>query len=130
MLKYGSRFAVGFLTFIGTHAIERAEWHVWFHGEYEPWFLNSGRAILFTIACLGVASAVVATFNRSPRPDWGLTVGAGAFVAMTATLFLKDGGPGTIFPIVLVAGGAVALLSSAAGALIGTLLSQLTRSNR
>jgi hypothetical protein len=38
---------------------------------------------------------------------------------MTAVLFLKEGGPGTIFPIVMVAGGALILISSTLGALIG-----------
>lgn len=129
MLKSAIQFAVGLVTFLAAHAIERAEWHTWFHGAYEPWFLNSGRAILFTTACLGAASAVVAAFTRSSRPARGFTFGAGAFVALAATLFLSEGGPGTIFPIVLVAGGGLVILSSVAGAWVGAAVGRRGRSN-
>jgi len=129
MLKHGTRFAVGFLTFLAAHAIERAEWQGWFHGEYEPWFLNAGRAVLFTVACVVVAGAVVAALTRSATPVRGIAIGTGAFAAMTAVLFLKEGGPGTIFPIVLVAGGGLIFLGSAAGAWIGNRFGRLTRGN-
>jgi hypothetical protein len=38
---------------------------------------------------------------------------------MAVVLFLKEGGPGTIFPIVLAVGGVFLLISSALGAWIG-----------
>src|SRR5438128_207120 len=90
-------FIVGALTFGIAHAIETAYWHSWFHGEYEPWFLNSGRAILFTLVCVAVASAMVALLNRSSRPVRGVTIAAGAFAAMAYVLFFSGPGPGTLF---------------------------------
>lgn len=113
-------FVAGALAFVAAHAVERAHWRDWFQGAHEPWFLNSGRAIVFTIAWVCVVSALVAAFNWSTRPVRGITIAAGAFAAMTAVLFLKEEGPGTIFPIVMVVGGAILLTSSALGAWVGT----------
>ena len=124
------QFSIGVLTFLGAHAIERAQWRGWFHGEFEPWFLNSGRAILFTLGCVCVAGAIVAGLNRSARPVRGITLAAGAFAAMTAVLFLKEGGPGTIFPIVLVSGGVFILMSSTLGAWMGTQVREAIRVRR
>ena len=49
---------------------------------------------------------------------------------LTAVLFLKQGGPGTIFPIVLVAGGALLLLASLLGAWTGMRVGRVLRSTR
>ena len=112
-------FFAGAAMFGLAHAVEAASWHGWFQGQYDPWFLNSGRAILFTFSCLCVAGAIVALLNRSTRPVRGVTVAAGAFTAMTYVLFSSEAGPGTLFPIVLLAGGTVLLAGSTAGAWIG-----------
>jgi hypothetical protein len=110
-------FTVGLLVFVGAHVIETARWHSWFRGQYEPWFLNSGRALAFTMACVFGASAIVGALNASNRPTRGFTIAAGAATAMVAVLML---GPGsTIFPIVLTIGAVVLLLSSVAGAWVG-----------
>lgn len=124
------QFAIGFLTFLAAHFVERATWRAWFHGDFEPWFLNSGRAIAFTVACLMVASAADAAITRSARRESGLLVAAGAFTAMAGVLFFKEGGPGTIFPLVLVAGGACILFSSVAGAWLGAAISRRIRFQR
>jgi hypothetical protein len=123
-------FSVGALAFGVAHVVERAQWHGWFHGEYEPWFLNSGRAILFTLGCVWLVGAAVAALNPSTRPVRGITIGAGAFAAMTTVMFLSESGPGTIFPIVLVAGGVLLLLGSATGAWMGTQIGRTARGRR
>ncbi len=110
----GFGFALGVLTFVGAHAIEVAWWTVWFGGAHDPWFLNSGRAIAFTMACLLGVSTIGGALGLS-----GFAIAAGSFVAMTTVLFLKEGGPGTIFPIVMVAGGVLILMSSMLGAWLG-----------
>jgi hypothetical protein len=112
-------FAVGFLTFLAAHAIEVMQWARWFGGAHEPWFLNSGPAVLFTLGCVCAASGIVALLNASPRKVRGITIAGGSFVAMTTMLFLMKEGPGTIFPIVMVAGGVLILTSSTLGAWVG-----------
>jgi len=103
-------FAVGAAAFAAAHALEASHWVDWFNGEYEPWFLNSGRAVLFTLALLWIASALTTAFASSPRQVRGLAICGGAFVAMILVLCTGPG-PGTLFPFTL-ASGAVALLCS------------------
>ena len=118
-------FAIGLLIFVGAHAIEVAMWNPWFGGAHDPWFLNSGRAIVFTMSCLFGVSLIAGGLRVS-----GLMIAAGAFVAMTTVMFLKEGGRGTIFPIVLVVGGMVILLSSMMGAWIGMEIGSMVRAKR
>jgi hypothetical protein len=109
----------GFVTFVAAHAIEAARWREWFHGEYAPWFLNSGRAVLFTSAALFAAAAVTAA--RTGRPiGHGLKTAAGAVAAMIAVLATGDAG--TIFPIVLAVGASIVVVTAVAGALAGAAL--------
>lgn len=110
-------FAIGLLTFVGAHAVEVAMWRDWFGGEHAPWFLNSGRAVGFTMGCVFVASVVEAALNTSVLPVGGVMIAAGAATAMTAVLMAGPGG--TIFPIALAIGGGLLLLSSATGATVG-----------
>jgi hypothetical protein len=112
-------FAVGVLAFLAAHGIQVLEWNAWFGGVHEPWFLNAGRAIALTLASVGVASLIVAVRNASARKVRGISIAAGAFVAMTAVLFLKPGGPGTIFPMVMASGGLLILAASTLGAWLG-----------
>jgi hypothetical protein len=112
-------FAIGLLTFAGAHAIEVAMWSAWFGGAHEPWFLNAGSAAGFTLGCVFIASGIVSMCHASVRRGRGVTLGLGAVAAMTIVLFLKQGGPGTIFPIVLAVGGGFLLVSSTLGAWIG-----------
>jgi hypothetical protein len=107
-------FAAGLLTFAAAHAVEVLKWAAWFGNAYEPWFLNSGRAVAFTMACLFVTSLISGWLRLS-----GLMIAAGAATAMAAVLFLKEGGPGTIFPIVIVAGSFFILATSMLGVWIG-----------
>jgi len=115
----GIRFAIGFLTFLAAHAVEVRQWSAWFGGAHPPWFLNSGRAIVFTLGCVCAASCMMALFSASAQRVRGITFAVGSFVAMTAVMFLQKGGPGTIFPIVMVVGGLLILVSSTFGAFIG-----------
>ena len=126
-------FTIGLLAFAGAHAVEVAMWSTWFGGAHAPWFLNSGQAVAFTMGCVGVASAVVATFNSSDLPVGGVAVGgvavaAGAATAMTVVLMA---GPGsTIFPIALTIGCGLLLLSSATGAVVGWAIRRTVRFGR
>ena len=112
-------FTVGAVTFLAAHVIEILRWSAWFGGGYQPWFLNSGAAVAFTLGCVFAASIAAALSDASARPLRGVTMAVGSFAAMTIVMFLKEGGPGTIFPIVLAVGGVLILVSSTLGALLG-----------
>jgi len=120
-------FVAGFLAFWAAHVVERAHWTDWFRGEFDPWFLNSGRAMAATFGAVVLASAVTAALAGASRAASGLVVAAGAFTAMTLVLFLKPAGPGTIFPIVMVAAGVVLLVASMLGAWAGARARRLIR---
>jgi hypothetical protein len=107
-------FALGAATFAIAHAIVIAKWTAWFGGVHEPWFLNSGRAVVFTTALLFGVSIVSGLFEFS-----GVLIAAGAFATMTVIVFGLSDGPGTIFPIVLVSGGLLILGAGWLGAWIG-----------
>ena len=121
LMRHVIGFIAGAIAFAAAHAIEASHWPDWFRGSYEPWFLNSGRAALFTLALVFVVSAAVAALTRSPPPVRGVSAGGGACIAMAVLLF-SGPGPGTIFPIVLVLGGAALLCSSLAGAWAGAVI--------
>jgi hypothetical protein len=112
-------FAGGFLTFLAVHQIEVLEWSAWFGGVHTPWFLNSGRALALMLGGMCASSGAMAALNASGRRAWGIAFAVGAVVAMTLVMFSKQGGPGTIFPIVMGVGGVLLLVSSAVGAFIG-----------
>ena len=112
-------FAVGLLTFVAAHAIEVAKWAAWFGGAHAPWFLNSGRAVIFTLGCLFVASLIAGIRRWS-----GVALAIGAATAMTAVLFFGEGS--TIFPIVLAAGGLLIAATSLLGSWLGSEISRLS----
>jgi hypothetical protein len=88
--------------------------------------LNAGGALAFTAACVLVAGVLAAGRSRSWLAN-GIAVAAGAAAAMAVVLFTLPGGPGTIFPIVLLSGTVVLMLSGVAGAGIGAALRRLGR---
>ena len=114
---------VGALTFMGAHAVLLAGWRSWFEpgGAHALWFLNSGRGVAFTVACLVAGSALAAALSRDRTLREQITTGtafaAGAVLAMASVLFAGDAG--TIFPIVLVFCAVIALASGVAGAVAG-----------
>ena len=110
----GIGFALGALGFAAAHLIEAALWTTWFGGQHEPWFLNSGRAVAFTTALLFGVSLTAGGIGLS-----GTMISAGAFMAMAAIMFLKNSGPGTIFPIVMAFGGLLVLGTVLLGAWLG-----------
>ena len=116
-------FVVGLLTFSGAHAIEVAKWALWFGGTHAPWFLNSGRAIAFTLGCVFAAS-LISGILRLP----GAAIAAGAATAMTLVLLL--GGSGTLVPIVLAAGGLMLAAASLLGAWLGLEIAGLSLQRR
>ena len=105
-------FVIGLLTFSLAHAIEVAKWALWFGGAHAPWFLNSGRAIAFTLGCVFAASLIAGALRLS-----GATIAAGAATAMSLVLLI--GGSGTLVPIVLAAGGLMLAATSLLGAWLG-----------
>jgi hypothetical protein len=80
----------------------------------EGWFLNSGTGITLMAAIVVAASLVVG--KALPAPLWQRWVSfvVGAMAALVAAVFFF--GPGTIFPLVIVAGAVVIALAAIAGA--------------
>jgi hypothetical protein len=108
---------VGGAAFLAAHLVQTLAWQTWFHGSYDPWFLNSGRAVAFTAALLVVAGAIVSAADRRESIIRGANAAAGALVAMIVILAVV--GPGNLFPIVIAFGAVIAIASTAAGALAG-----------
>ena len=111
-----SSLASGGAAFAASHMVVVAKWGTWFDGgAWAPWFLNDGsRAVLLTALCLFCAALVVSLlWGRGVRDSvvHGVNVAIGAFAAMLVVL-VAFVGSGTIFPIVLAAGGMVALVST------------------
>jgi hypothetical protein len=116
MIRWTSAL-VGGAAFLAAHLVQTLAWQTWFHGEHDPWFLNSGRAVAFTAALLVVAGAVVSAADRRESIIRGANAAAGALAAMIVTLAIV--GPGNLFPIVIAFGAVIAIASTAAGALAG-----------
>ena len=76
------------------------------------WFLNSDSNVSAICAAVAIAAAIVAAGSRVNRRSAAACL-AGAIVAMTVVLFAI--GAGTIFPIVIVFGGAMLAFAVAAG---------------
>lgn len=119
-------FAVGAAAFSLAHAVTVVAWRAVFApaGDlHAPWFLNSGRAVAFTAACLFAAAFGYTLLAKSIRSRWLVAVAhlvAGAVFAMAVVLAMI--GPGTIFPLALAVGGLIASVSSASGGYLGTRL--------
>ena len=104
--------SIGLLTFVATHLILVAKWTTWFHGQYEPWFLNTTPAVQFTLACFFVVGLIAGLLET-----FGLFILVGAVVAMVVVMLFAPG-PGTLWPIAMVFGGCML----AAAILIGNML--------
>jgi len=89
-------------------------WAAWFGGQWDPWFLNEGRAAGFMVGGLFAVSLVGGWYLLQGR-----MITVGAWVAMTVVLLTKQNGPGNIAPLVLAFGGIYALFGCALGAWIG-----------
>ena len=113
----------GALAFLVADAVEATYWG-WFAGNVQvtPWFLNAGRAVLFTGLCVfAVAVAVGATVRRPlEKALLCVCVTGGACAAMAGVLFMR--GPGNIFPIVLVIGGGSLFVFAASGTSVSFLV--------
>ena len=116
MIRWPSAL-VGGAAFLAAHLVQTLAWRTWFLGTFEPWFLNSGRAVAFTAALLLVAGAVVSASDWRESIIRGANVAAGAVVVMIVVLSVI--GPGNLFPIVIAIGAAIAAGSAGAGALAG-----------
>jgi len=119
-------FLSGAAAFTAAHVVEVIAWHEVFApgGDYPPWFLNAGRAVSFTAACLFCAATAYTWIVRPVRQSWLVAAGnltAGAVAAMTVVLALS--GPGTIFPLALAIGALIAAAACGGGGWIGARLS-------
>jgi len=104
----------GAVAFTIAHVIQAAMWHS-FDGAYSPWFLNSGRAVLFTSACFVGASAAIGLPGRASRAIRdGVLVALGGVLASVLILFWWVG-PGTLFPVAIAIGALVLIASSVVG---------------
>ena len=116
MLRWTS-LVLGAVTFLVAHAVETALWTSWFSAEWEPFFMNSGRAVAFTAACIllaGLLAAILARDRRDALIHAG-SVTAGAAAVMIVTVFWT--GPGTLFPIAIILGIVILAVGSYLGAL-------------
>lgn len=118
-------FAVGAAAFGVAHVVIVAAWRTVFAvaGDDAPWFLNSGRAVAFTAACLFFAALIFTAVARARRDRWLLAaahLAAGAMVAMAAVLAMI--GPGTIFPVALAVGALIAAAACVGGGFIASRL--------
>jgi hypothetical protein len=104
---------IGVFEFVATHLLLVTKWTTWFHGPFEPWFLNSASAGAFTVACLFAGSLVAGLFDIS-----GVFVWVGAVTAMTLVLVIPPG-PGTLWPIAMVIGGAILAVAILGGNMLG-----------
>ena len=115
---------LGAAAFLSAHAIERAMWTRWFADEqaWTPWFTNSGRAVLLTMACVAVAGVVAGVLSRSRRAlvPSGANVSGGGILALIFALFVSDAG--TIAPVVAIIGGAVVIAAAYAGTAVSALI--------
>ena len=119
-------FLSGVAAFTAAHVVEVIAWRDVFApvGDYPPWFLNAGRAVAFTAACLFFVSIAHTWVAGSGRQSWMVAAAnltAGAIVAMTAVLALS--GFGTIFPLALAIGALIAAAACGCGGLVGARLS-------
>jgi len=112
-VKRFQSFLLGLTTFAGAHNVEVLLWPVWFGGMHDPWFLNSGRAIAFTMTCMFGASVVAGILGLS-----GAWIAAGGAMAMAIVLSLQGGS--TIFPIVIAGGGLFIASASLLGTWVGS----------
>jgi len=117
---------LGAVVFVAAHLVLMAGWREWFRpgGDFPPWFLNSGRAVVLTAVLLFIAGAFVGLTTRGGRRESLLATGnlsAGAIVAMCVVLAVT--GPGTLFPIALAIGAGVIVVSCVAGVLTASAVS-------
>lgn len=104
---------IGALTFAITHVVLVVKWKSWFHGQFEPWFLNTASASQLTLACLFVTSLMAGLFEIS-----GLFIWLGTAFAMVVVMFLPPG-PGTLWPIAMAIGGFTLGLAILSGNMLG-----------
>jgi ABC-type Fe3+-siderophore transport system permease subunit len=104
--------AIGMGTFAITQWVLMAKWTTWFHGQDEPWFLNTTSASQFTLTCFFVVSLIARACHRSGGSIW-----VGAVIAMIVVMCVPPG-PGILWPIAMVLGGGML----AAAILIGNML--------
>lgn len=119
---------LGAVVFAVAHWLQVTWWRDWFQpgGDYPPWFLNSGRAVALTAGLLFIAGVVLGMVSRGVSQEaimLGGNLAGGAVAAMGVVLGLT--GPGTLFPIALIIGAGISVISAIAGALVGALMGRV-----
>lgn len=84
--------------------------------ENPGWFLNSGRSVATIASVIGGVAAAIAA-RRVWRVRDTVAFALGVLIAMVGTLVTV--GPGTLFPIVVVVGAAVAGIATLVGTAVG-----------
>jgi hypothetical protein len=124
---------VGATTFVGLHLLFMAAWQRWFGGSdrLDPWFLNSPKAVAATISVFAVVGAVSGLIDS--RRDFEARAALTAFLAtggavpMVIRIFTMRGGPGNLFPIVIVVGWCIMFLGAAIGVAVAWLVRRAGR---
>ncbi|HZX54334.1 MAG TPA: hypothetical protein VFE86_06620 [Ilumatobacteraceae bacterium] len=102
------------MTVVVLHLIEVRMWQTWFGGAYDAWFMNDPNAGAFMIGGLFVVGVIAGGFYL-PGPSMAF----GAWIAMDWLLFWGPGGPGNLFPIVMVVGAVLIVIACWPATLIG-----------
>lgn len=93
--------------------------------ENPGWFLNSGGGVGRVAVAIALAATAAGVVARATPVQVGVSLAAGACVAMVATLAVI--GPGDLFPVVIAIGAGIVGLSALAGAHAGAWLRGVRR---
>jgi hypothetical protein len=116
---------VGAMTFVAVHFVVVATWQTWFHAGdgYDPWFMNAASTVALTVVVFAAVNVCASLLDPNPRIEprfvSAATITAGATVPMIVVLFTMRGGPGNLFPIVILTGAVIFFFSGAAGGCLG-----------
>jgi hypothetical protein len=121
-----TRAAVGAATFLLVQiALFAAAGGVQRGADSPGWFLNSGGNAALVAIAIVICGVVVSAMAPAPILETTAAIGAGAIVALTATLFALGGS--NLFPIVIAFGAVILAAAAAAGTVVGAQLARLRR---
>lgn len=113
--------ALGAGLFVGAHALTVALWR-FLSDDADPhhaWWLGSALAILPTTGLLFIGATLACALREDAPWRTALSMEAGTMAGMTGVLFAI--GPGTIFPLVLLAGLVLSSMAVFGGVVAGWL---------
>jgi hypothetical protein len=115
--------AAGVLAFVAAHIVLTAAWPAFDPARaHRAWFLNSGRAVTFTVVWMFGTGWFIGALPRSSRAHAdaatsAASYAAGSVAAMIVVLFVI--GPGTLFPIAVVLGAGLLAAPAMTGIIAG-----------